>query len=165
MNEEWRAVPGFPRYEVSDQGRVRSLDYNKTKTVRVLKLWFDGKGYWQICLCGNRTKTKRGVHQIVLEAFVGPCPESFEGAHLNGVRTDNRLVNLIWCSKKENHSHKVLHGTTMRGSKSPNAKLTEKQVKEIRAAGDIHKDIAIRYGVHHGTVGDIKRRATWGWLE
>jgi hypothetical protein len=55
---------------------------------------------------GYMTITYKGteylVHRLVLETFVGPCPEGYECDHWNRDRSDNRLVNLHWVSKSEN---------------------------------------------------------------
>jgi hypothetical protein len=57
------------------------------------------------------------VHQLVLEAFVGPRPRGMESCHNNGNQTDNRLVNLRWDTKSENNLDRVRHGTHSESSK------------------------------------------------
>lgn len=54
---------------------------------------------------------RKQVHILVLEAFGPPKPEGTQVAHLNGVRTDNRLENLMWATPKENTAHRWEHGT------------------------------------------------------
>lgn len=187
--ETWRAVVGFEgRYEVSDLGRVRSLRVAVGGAVKVsvaravplvLREVTDRTGYRLIMLSGRRPRPCKRVHRLVLEAFVGPCPVGHQAAHLNGVRADNRLVNLAWKTPRENDEDKDRHGTMIRGDRHPArlhperlawgernaaAKLTAAQVIEIRAAraaGESDRRVAARYGVSASTVGRIAHRQTW----
>ena len=109
--EQWRQVPGFEgSYEVSDAGQVRSLDRQvvtrtggtrniQGKTLSPAKT---SRGYVTVGLFKDGQVTVRGVHRIVLEAFVGPCPEGMEACHGNDIGTDNRLENLRWGTHLEN---------------------------------------------------------------
>lgn len=65
----------------------------------------------------------------------------------------------------ENHADMVADGTSMRGARHPNCKLTEAQVRAIRADMRLHAVIAGEYGIKHQTVTKIKARKRWGWLE
>lgn len=122
-DEEWRPAVGFEgRYEVSDLGRVRSLlPTSGTNGGRrrgapdgVLKPTPSGK-YYTVSLGRRNTRT---VHTLVLEAFVGPCPEGLEACHNNGDHADNTLGNLRWDTRSENAKDKTRHGT------NPNALKT-----------------------------------------
>lgn len=113
--EVWKPIPSEPGYEVSDLGRVRSVD----RTVHTVRgLWrlkgkiraqYDKDGYRRVTLSGS----PRGVHVLVLEAFVGPCPESYHGLHGDGKRHNNRLSNLRWGSPSENERDKTRQGTRL----------------------------------------------------
>jgi len=87
-------------------------------------------------------------------------------AHLNGIRTDNRLGNLKEVSPKENQAHRVKHGTDNRGSKNGVSKLTEKQVFEIvkllpyKSSKETSKD----FDVNFATIDDIRRGRSWKHL-
>jgi hypothetical protein len=72
------------------------------------------------------------VHRLVLEAFVGPCPDGMEGCHGDGDTANNRLGNLRWDTPKSNRADASRHGTVPLGSRHGNAKLNEQQVREIR---------------------------------
>ena len=121
-DEVWRPVEGFEGiYEVSNQGRIRSLDryipfrrYGKEQKsfVRgtVLKERPDEQERYSVYLCRNGTKTTRKVHQLVLEAFVGPRPKGYEACHKNDVSTDNRLENLYWGTREQNVSDQKRNG-------------------------------------------------------
>lgn len=100
--EEWRPVVGYEGYyEVSDQGRVRSLHCGRYRHGYVLTLG-RRNGYCFVALCRDGIGKKRPVHQLVLEAFVGPKPQGQQTRHLNSVRHDNRVENLAWGTHREN---------------------------------------------------------------
>ena len=101
--EEWRTVPGHPRYEVSDRGRVRFAESKKH-----IRRHLDDHGYRKVGIDGKSTS----VHRIVLLAFIGKCPEGMECRHLNGKPSDNRLKNLRWGTHAENEADKKRHGTS-----------------------------------------------------
>lgn len=101
MEEVWKDIKGYPHYKVSNLGNVMS---NYKKDWHLIKLSKQYAGYLRVTLFNkNGAKTKR-VHRLVADAFI-PNPEGKETVdHINGVRTDNRVENLRWCSIKENNS-------------------------------------------------------------
>jgi hypothetical protein len=113
--ERWLPIPGHEGYEVSDLGRVRGLNRvimrRDGKPMRIRGQMLRAcpvKGYLMIRLGHGRP---RPVHRLVLEAFVGPCPEDTEGCHNNGNPYDNRLANLRWDTRSGNMLDKIKHGT------------------------------------------------------
>lgn len=154
--EVWKPVLGYEGlYEVSDLGRVKG--YHR----RCLRQYEHPFGYNDVDLYKNRVKTKKKVHRLVLEAFVGACPEGMECRHLNGQSRDNRLENLRWGTKAENFEDRVRHGTILKGERHPGVKLTEDQVREIRSAPGSQSSIAARYGVEQTNISAIKRWKSW----
>lgn len=108
--ERWHPVPGWEtRYEVSDHGRVRSLPRNGHRG-RVRVLTPGSHGYLGLNLSDGSRRATRMVHRLVLEAFVGPCPDGMEACHANSNRTDNRLVNLRWDTPEANVTDRVTAG-------------------------------------------------------
>lgn len=114
-DERWLPIPGHDGYEVSDLGRVRSLDRvilkrdGRRQTVhgRTLRAWPE-KGYLSVHL---GTGPRYLVHRLVLEAFVGPCPPLMEALHGNGDRANACLNNLRWGTPSENAHDRIRHGT------------------------------------------------------
>jgi len=100
MPENWKTIPGFPRYMVSDRGNIRVMKDNMAFPVRSR---FDSDGYQIVTLWSKRRYHTLKVHRLVLEAFVGPCPDGYVCDHINTVRNDNRLENLRWVSERDNH--------------------------------------------------------------
>ncbi len=104
--EEWRDVAGWPDYLVSDTGLVKSLKWGKE---RILRPGSD-KGYLKVALCANGEQRTCSIHKLVMEAFVGPCPDGLEVCHNNGDPSDNRLENLRYDTKSANQYDRVRHG-------------------------------------------------------
>lgn len=115
MNEEWRVIPGFDMYEVSDQGRVRSWKRGGRgghlwrAQPKLLKPGVGTHGYRLVVLRKDGKDHTRTVHKLVLLAFVGPAPDGLECRHLNGNEHDNRLANLRWGTRQENVADRMLH--------------------------------------------------------
>lgn len=125
--------------------------------------------YHRVCLTYGGRQSLYLVARLVAKAFIGPPP--FEGAevrHLNGNSLDDRAENLAWGTHSENMADSVRHETSNRGERHGKAKLTEKQVRAIRAA---HKDgvtmyrLAKQYGVSHWTIKHLLLGETWGHVK
>lgn len=155
-SEEWRAIPGFPCYEVSSLGRVRS-----PRCPDGMTLWEDKDGYPCIRLFRAGKGHVRPVHRLMGEAFFGPRPEGLVTRHLNGDNKDNRLSNLSYGTQAENQFDSVRHGTKPLGDQKPNAKLTWKAVEEIRASPESNQALADRFGVHNVTISQVRLGKRW----
>ena len=106
--EIWKPIANYQgRYEVSDQGRVRSLLHNR---IRILSQSATSNGYLSVGLMSSTGRTTRRVASLVLEAFAGPRPEGMACCHNNGDRKDNRLNNLRWDTWSENMKDQYRHG-------------------------------------------------------
>lgn len=116
--EEWRDIAGFSNYQVSNLGRVRSIDH--FSPYRDSQRFHKGlvktpvpmaNGYQSVLLYRDGKKNNRLIHRLVLTAF-DRHPKAWEEArHLNGDPTDNRLENLQWGSSTENKLDQVRHRT------------------------------------------------------
>lgn len=120
MNETWRSIPGSERHEVSDHGNVRSVGGwwrgaggpggGYLQPGRVLKTYSLPSGYRVVSLHYPGNPKTVLVHRLVLEAFVGPCPEGHECCHRDGDATNNHLDNLYWGTHVENMQDRARHG-------------------------------------------------------
>jgi hypothetical protein len=101
------------------------------------------------------------VHQLVAEAFLGPCPEGMEVCHSDGNRANNALSNLRYDTRKNNHADKRLHGTHLVGDTCPASKLTAGDVLAIRASDKRASELAREYGVSDANIHCILKRKSW----
>lgn len=116
--ETWRPVVGHPGYEVSDHGRVRSIDrlarvrngHHRLAKGRVLRAGVNKKtGYRAVQLKDDGKQCTRTVHSLVAEAFLGPKPEGMEVCHGAAGKLDNTPGNLRWDTRGENNRDVVRH--------------------------------------------------------
>lgn len=126
-NEVWRPVVGYEGiYEVSDQGRVRSVERLVTRsngTVQkmpslIRTLTPSSFGHLWVTLRTPGTRRNRTVHSLILEAFAGPRPAGAVARHLNGNPSDNRVENLAWGTPKENGEDMTRHGSSRNSRKT-----------------------------------------------
>ena len=152
MEEIWKDIEGYEGiYQVSNKGRVKSLNYNRTGEERILKIRINKNGYACISL-GKERKFFR-VHRLVAIAFI-PNPENKPCVdHINAIRTDNRVENLRWVTHEENmnnplsreHMSEALKGEKhpmygRRGEDNPNfgRKHTEEFKESMRGENNPH---------------------------
>lgn len=120
--EHWLPVVGYEgAYEVSDLGRVRSLDritsHGHKRRGLIRKPTAMPAGYLLVNLWHGNSPRIWLVHRLVLAAFVGPAPEDAEGRHGVGGTGNNELANLTWGTHSENQFDQVAHGTHANASK------------------------------------------------
>jgi len=121
-NEEWRVIKDWPAYEVSSLGRVRRILAGKGTQATMLKQMIGKRGYPVVGLTMMPRRKKIVVHRLVCAAFHGDAPEGKDCvAHGDGVRTNNRAVNLRWASHAENAQDTKKHGMTGKNRKFSDA--------------------------------------------
>lgn len=171
--EVWADVVGYEGlYKVSSLGRVASQPRSFVKatgmpcTVRgkVLKTYTLPSGYETIDLRKDNAAKVFYIHRLVLEAFAGKPLPSHEACHENGKRGDNRLCNLRWDSRSNNHKDKAKHGTAPWGENCGTAKLNAAQVMAIRNDSRPSSAVAADYGISFSHVCSIRRRKNWAHL-
>lgn len=139
--EIWKDIPEFEGYQVSNLGRVKSLERIDARGHRVkekiLKPWITRKGYYLVTLCKNSIVKAYRVHRLVWSAFNGQIPEGLQVNHINEIKTDNRLENLNLMTCKENINYGT--GIERRAKKQINGKKS-KPVLQFTLEGILIKE-------------------------
>jgi len=172
-DEEWRPIPGYEGlYSVSSFGRVRTearvtIQRNGRHLVvpeRIRKTPTNKYGYPEVSLHRNRSMKCWLVHQLVLLAFVGPCPTGpgrIVSCHNDGNPGNPHASNLRWDTQRANVADSVKHGVMPRGEQAPWSRLTQEQVLAIRADARRNSVLAIEYGVDPSHISRIRTRDVW----
>ena len=120
---------------------------------------------------GNKRPKRFLVHRLVYEAFVGPIPKGITINHIDGDRTNNRLGNLELATMREQMIHAYATGLQKRAkgeARGAVAKLTEKDVREIRASYKFRamtgKTLGKKYGVSPACIWAVIRRDRWNHI-
>lgn len=106
-NEEWKQIPDYPNYYVSNLGRVRSEAQRKPKE---LKTCDDRYGYPKVSVSRDGKRTTKNVYQLVANAFIDGYEEGLQVNHKNGNKHDNRATNLEWVTVGDNLRHAYNNG-------------------------------------------------------
>ena len=116
INEEWRPIEGFPRYQVSNMGRVKS--FTNPKKPKILRPHRLKSGYLMVHLAkgdewgSNETECVR-IHKLVADAFIPNPLNRCHIRHINGLRDDNRVENLRWTTPEESANDPITKANRM----------------------------------------------------
>lgn len=164
--EIWKKVEGYDgRYWISNLGRVKSY---ANKAPIILKSTINKHGYEKLELSSNGITKSVLTHRLVACAFI-PNPNNKPTVnHKNGIKNDNRLVNLEWATYEEQYRHSDNLGLrNIKGSGHYKSTLEEKDVLEIRnrlAKGETQLSISKIFNVSRSTIRNIKLGYTWSYL-
>lgn len=159
VKERWRQVPGFPDYDVSNLGKIRTWKSGKPV---MMKIRIGSDGYPRVTIQDSKgLKKVCRVHVLTARAFLGPARGRL-------VRHKSRskkaaLSNIEYGSYMDNHRDKYRDGTDQRGEKNSQAELTKKHARQIyKLKGKMtQKEISETFGISRQAVSDIHRRITW----
>lgn len=164
----WKVIPNFPDYEVDKNGNIRRITSGiNTYPGRLIKPRIDRCGYKRVSLRKDNKDVLIFVHRLVLETFVGPCPEGYQCNHKDGVKSNNHLTNLEWVTNKTNMNHARKNGLLIlpKGEKHYRSKLTQKEVDEIRSSYKSWKitmqKLSDDYNVSMSAIQSILEGRTW----
>ena len=161
--EVWKDVVGYEGlYQVSNLGNVYSV-----RAKKILKTSTTNGGYKRVVLCRNGVAKAFYVHRIVANSFVDGYIDGMEVNHIDGNTANNSSENLEWVTRSDNikHSYKFLERVSPAKHTKIAAKLTDKDVINIRMSTDTYKELAKRYNVDWRTIYNVKHFITYSDVE
>ena len=172
--EEWKDIQGYEGYyQVSNKGNIRAMRRRIAVKNRGYRYYLGRvlvpgvhRGYYQVSLSKNDIRASKSIHQLVARGFL-PNPLGHKQInHKNGIKTDNRVENIEWCTDKHNKHHAKIQGLKDDvGEQNPNAKLTDNQVIIILKSNDLkNTELANIFNVSPSMIGRIKNRKSWTHL-
>lgn len=175
-SEIFRPIPGYPMYQVSNTGNVRSArrTWATSKTWKSMNPRISSDGAPCIIMRDQKTG-KRKTFRVafwVLTTFGSSRPRGKVCCCKNGNPRDCRIENLEWGTWRDSKAIREHLGHTAKGTKNGRSKLTEEEVRWIRSYGDNRRNwhdgklqgstaVALRFGVDAKVIRDIVKRRTW----
>jgi hypothetical protein len=128
--EIWKDIENYEgMYQVSEKGRVKSLNYNHTKKEKILKGVKDKGGYLYVGLWKDGKQTNQLIHRLIAQAFI-PNPNNYEQVnHKDENPSNNHVANLEWCDAKYNTNYGTRNQRS--GEKLTNHPSMSKRVDQI----------------------------------
>ncbi len=163
MKEVWKDVVEYEgHYQVSNLGNVKSIKFNRNN---LMKFGLDKNGYYRIGLRLNNTRKFYFVHRLVAQAFIPNYDNLPQTNHINGIKTDNSIENLEWCTVSHNIKHAFNTGLNIssKGEKHGQSKLTDEQIIEIRNLKDkmLGNEIAKKFNISESRISEIINHKAW----
>lgn len=111
MEESWKAIEGYEnRYQISNLGRVKSLNYKRTGKSGMLKPFITSRGYSIVALHDNKNTVRFLVHRLVASAFINKTDDSENVVnHKDRNPLNNNVNNLEWCTQQYNSTYRNAH--------------------------------------------------------
>ncbi len=165
---EGKPIPGFERYNATEDGRIIGIDGRTLKTAIHSKTRYASVSLVTSKRGEEYTVTRRNVHRLICLTY-NPNPfNKPEVCHIDGSTTNNAASNLRWGTRQENSDDRAIHGTLLKGSRAPRSKLVESDIPLIRRLVDHGLSgsyIGRLFGVSKFTVSLIKLRRIWTHVE
>jgi len=153
-------IPNFERYEISKEGVIRNLE-NK----RVKSQYISSTGYYMVSFSYNNKSKPQRVHRLLLQTFKTNKNNYRFINHKDGNKLNNSLVNLEWCTHKQNMEHAFKTGLINNtGIKNGMSKLNNSEVVEIKDLlknGLSQQKIANKFNISRSAILKIHLGKTW----
>ena len=164
MNEVWKEIAEYPKYEVSNLGKVRTwrkrgnFINDLSDSPRLLKPWISN-GYQMVTLIERGKKKHFAIHRLVAISFIGEVPDKHVVCHKDDNKLNNGVDNLYYGTYSQNGKDAVMNKKLKSGENHPDAKLSNADVDTIRhlvvSLGKTHREVADIFGVASSTVSGI----------
>jgi hypothetical protein len=169
--EVWKTIEGFENYEISNYGRLKvNLKFRKYRDYqsKILNPCKDKNGYFITALSKNGKHYPKKIHRLVAQSFLtNECNHPVVN-HINGIKTDNIVENLEWCTVKHNNIHAIKLGLSGQapGEKHHMSKLKENEVLEIlqNKYNLSQRELALFYNISKTQISNIVNKKKWKHL-
>jgi len=165
MEEIWKDVISYEGiYEVSNLGRVRSINTGRKKPLKPL---LGNNGYFKINLYKDKKMSAINIHRLVAIAFIINDGNKKQVNHIDGNKINNNVDNLEWVTDSENQKHSYDIGLKVgrKGTSHHNCKITEETVIKIRELWNtgeyVQREIAEIIGINTNNVWKIINGVRW----
>lgn len=180
MKEIWKDIPNYENfYQASNYGRIKSVEkmvwngYQFWKREeKILKLTRDKKGYLNVGLSKNGKFKRCKVHRLIAKTFIPNLNNLPQINHINGIKTDNRVKNLEWCTNQENCIH-ARKNKLVKTPKGKDSKLSKKIyqfnkdnifIKEWTGINEVAKQLGVcRRSIQRCCRGERKTAGGYIW--
>lgn len=171
LQENWVPIPGYEKfYQITSTGRIKRIGSpgsGRSRDDRFRYPQDSGFGYKYITLHSVGKRKNFYMHRLLATIFI-PNPENKPLVnHINGVKSDNRIENLEWCTLSENMIHAYGLGLIPKGEANHMSKITEAEVLQIRSlhnSGESRPSLAVKFGISKANVHRIIHKQIWRHL-
>lgn len=151
--EKFILLPNFDNYAVSNKGALKNI-----KNGRILKLQINHSGYPSYVLSQNGIKKGIVIHRLVALLFINNLENKPQVNHINGIKTDNRVENLEWCTPKENDTHARILGLKKENKPIKSTHIETGDTNVFYSIGEASSFLGINKGsIHKVLTGKYKQ--------
>lgn len=166
MIEIWRNIPEYNDYQVSNYGNVKSLKFGKEL---VLSQNINCNGYPYVILYKDKKANTVNIHRAVAKAFLYQSKTFDCVNHIDGIKSNNCVNNLEWCTNSQNHLHAIKNKLRVpkKGEESGRSKLSEQdiiKIRELRAKGFTQVQLANKFNISRWNIRAIINNESWKHL-
>tara|TARA_R110000782_G_scaffold256125_1_gene345015 strand:- start:863 stop:1375 length:513 start_codon:yes stop_codon:yes gene_type:complete len=167
-----KEIPEYPNYLITKNGTIFSRNFKRSGFPKEIKHYIHRQGYHRVELCNESKRRKFLVHRLVMLTFKGE-PNGLQVNHKNGIKSDNRLSNLEYCTASYNvkHSFKLGLSIPLKGENNPTSILTKNQVidikKYLKCTVKYYGMLTVlskKYGVSIQVINHIEKGNTWNHI-
>lgn len=154
--EKWCKIQEFD-YEISSQGRLRNLKTNKLLSTSSI----NSEGYVIVCLRKDGKSHSKRFHRLLADYFIPKINGKEYINHINGVKTDNRIENLEWCTHKENSIHAIKIGLYNNDIHRKYDKSIDEEIIKLRNERYSYKHISEKLKIPLSKINNVLNKKNW----